>query len=630
MEDNRRKISDPTYTNRREEINKSRVKKERCLSDTSCLMPSMLNYEGEDNMSALGCDSGIVDYSIHHSTTALSEPCHPSSTSHNAEEEEDNLEESSRKKPMKRAESLDEVKFRHQLGGNSSTTRRRDHLTKHLSLSSVSSDNYSISSYLDAISVNTATTELLSSLGFGEFDSPLLIPDRFIPSDSELAKPSVMLEQTLLGVYPGSGASYSPSEAQVSCSNITTVNQDFQDDFDYSFPHSLSETEDIIPLGGTADNFIHKNKYNRIPSPPQSPVPTEPPLPIDNKVDNSFFPFNRRYVRLETVPEETASDLSPSPRWLSPRVSLDHSFLDLSTGQLGASLNVVNRKRSLPNREGYKMSMESLLSEQDSTVYFSITSYDDDIAKEREEVNLHLPLVEDATMGRRRRKGVHHAPKELLSWLQDQNSLNEDDEELPWPFNERENMRRSLTEYRQRTSRTSSSTLYENYFDPVEDPLEGVFQRRFSINGPLLAPANREQRRLSLPSSASYRHYKSCSPCPPSRGTMLEDTIDEEYNNISSEDEDEKEEIKYQHNTRLPPGMTRENALEYKRQTQTLQTELDIAQEHIQNAQRKHRIEKETHFKKISDTEEWLRSELWTSEKKRREIEEVKTRSKSI
>ena len=144
---------------------------------------------------------------------------------------------------------------------------------------------------------------------------------------------------------------------------------------------------------------------------------------------------------LETVPEETASDLSPSPRWLSPRVSIDHSVLDLGT--LRKSM-MEARKRSLPQREGYKLSVDSLVDSEDSSIYVSNTSYGDEMAlekeREREESSVPIP-VEDSTMHSRgaRREGVYVPPASLLTWLKSQETISAEEqnlEELPWPFNE--------------------------------------------------------------------------------------------------------------------------------------------------------------------------------------------------
>lgn len=70
-------------------------------------------------------------------------------------------------------------------------------------------------------------------------------------------------------------------------------------------------------------------------------------------------------------------------------------------------------------------------------------------------------------------------------------------------------------------------------------------------------------------------------------------------------------------------------ALEYKRESNVLREELNVTQQKLRDAERVRRSEEETHFKRISDTEEWLRSELWGSERKKRELEEV-SRPKSI
>lgn len=509
-EDNKRKTSDPVMSKR------SEIKlKKRCLSDSTGSNPVVAAAPiADDTSSAVGGDSGIVDCQSHCSNKY----------------KPDTKPERSRKSipalsNTLRTGSLDEGTFRKlqqdddnsSHSGSTQTKQRRGRLTKHLSLGSVggSSDTISFHSLFEVVSPHSMATDILSGLGFGDFDSPQLIPDRFIPAELDTAKPSVMFEHILMDVYSPPGAPVSePPITQYMTSSVADVQE-----FD-------------LPLGATADNFISTKSFKQSP-PPSSPPPQPAPpttLPLSSMSDPSFSVYNRKYVQLEPVPEETASDLSPSPRWMSPRVSLDHSYLDLSTGQLGTSLNVANRKRSLPNREGYRMSMESLLSEQDSTVYFSITSYDDDLAKE--ESKLTLP-VEDAT--RQRRRGVHHAPPELLSWLEHQKIPEVDDDELPWPFNEQAKIRRSLTEYQQqqRLSRSSSSTLDDRSLSPpCDDPLEGVFPRRFSINGPLTAPNDlfNEMRRLSLPSTSSYNHYRNrLSPAPPSlMESIKEPTIEEE------------------------------------------------------------------------------------------------------
>ena len=584
-EDNKRKISDPLLARRNKENKNHVLDKQRCHSDCTGVSPLVIvtatnrSTLTDDSSSAMGGDSGIVECIhgneilnetrnryTHSSLVSTSDNVHLSpnhthsshthSTPSHTRSSLDHTRSSSHSNGMTRTASLDEGaltyfgKSKETSSSNTSTKGRRGKMTKHLSLSSMGgSSDCTINSLFDQSSSYSMASELLSSLGFGDFDSPQLIPDRFIPSNIESAKPSKMYEQTLLGIYSSVGGARGGALEEVACS--VTSNEPQKEFIEQQSTleggavggHSLKEID--LPLGATADNFI---STKRIETPPLSPSPPLSPTELSHahlysqaSPDLLLHSYNRK---LETVPEETASDLSPSPRWLSPRVSLDHSTYDLSMGQLlGSSLNV-NRKRSLPNRDGYRMSVDSMLSEQESTVYFSITSYDDDIAREEREreeaARLVLP-VDESSQGRRRRKGVHGAPPELLSWLKDQSHcINDDyDEDIPWPFNEQAHIRRSLTEYqfKQRLSQGSSMTIEDRSLSPVEceDPLEGVFQRRFSINGPLLAPkldTLEDSRRLSLPSK--YGHYRSSmlSQHPPSKGTALDETIDEETGNI--------------------------------------------------------------------------------------------------
>ena len=505
-----RKTSDPSVYHRNTEVKKRSLKKQRCLSDTN-------NYPFEtpdDTSSAVGCDSGIaVSSRVVEQTSSTISDGESSPITVRRPRQVFN--------PMKRTASLDEKTMRrlqqdddgssHHSGG-SSLKATRGRLTKHLSL--CSSTGGSSSNYSSLYECRSIATDILSGLGFDDFDSPLLIPDRFIPKDTEYAKPTLMKEHAAM---ISNDPSYLPPPSPTSPPPFHLLLHNTET--------NVNVVDQELPLGATADNFL-KSKSDPSFSPPLSPPSKLPIRPVDED-----WKYSHVIRSLETVPEETASDLSPSPRWLSPRVSLDHSLLDLSLGQLGATLSIVNRKRSLPNREGYKLSMESLHSEQDS-IYFSVTSYEDEIAKDRKEQEDYPPILppDDMNLPRRRRRGVHGAPVELLSWLQHQPISEEgDDGEAPWPFNEQLRLRRSLTEIQQRRSRTSSSdTLGERSLSPLScsDPLEGVFPRRFSINGPLVAPVSlpMETRRLSLPSNSSFHQYM-----PPTSfgGTVLEPTIEE-------------------------------------------------------------------------------------------------------
>ena len=338
--------------------------------------------------------------------------------------------------------------------------RAKRQLTKHLSASSIggtsfsslgaSSESQSVSSLWDCPSPHTVT-DVLSSLGFDDFDSPQLVPDRFIPKDIEYAKPTLMRLNTLIAEQDD--LLQSPTSPD-SVASAPAMHDHFSD----------------LPLGATAENFWNK-RQSVSPPPVQTVSNTTPTVPAIHSRPESLLPssveiytnpsisqFKRGNVVLETVPEETASDLSPSPRWLSPRVSIDHSVIDVAEGKLGASLAVQKcRKRSLPTqRDGYKLSIGSQVESEPDSIYFSVTSYDDDIAaereKEKEEFSTPLP-VEDSLLQRRRRRGVYTPPPGLLSWLTSQPSISEEEggepEDLPWPFNEQAHLRRSLTEIHQ-------------------------------------------------------------------------------------------------------------------------------------------------------------------------------------
>lgn len=323
-----------------------------------------------------------------------------------------------------------------------------------------SSESPSLGSLIESQSNMTSAADMLSSLGFDDFDSPQLVPDRFIPVELEYLRPSVMktafIEQSFSPDPPRSPDSLTSTQSYNSHAPVVQQRIDTAD----------------LPLGATAEDFLLSGIK---PGSPvslltskvlavESDVPHAPPSPSDSAplyTDTAAIAdFTRRI--LETVPEETASDLSPSPRWLSPRVSIDHSVHDFSEGinkQLGANLVQKVRKRSLPTgREGYRLSIGSLVeSDTGDSIHLSVTSYDDEIAAERErerERENYLPAVNNDDImqgtGRRRRRGVYTPPQTLLSWLSTQKTINEevdtDPDELPWPFNEQARLRKSLTE----------------------------------------------------------------------------------------------------------------------------------------------------------------------------------------
>lgn len=512
-----RKLSDSAVCTRREKVKRTAydLRKQRCLSDSEAPNCSFPLDEYERESSAHGCDSGFQDdkgsrfqesMGTHFSSPRVS------LQSLDLLSQDEGSESYSR---CRRVTPFPPFSLLSQDGSQSDDTsgvyqssnsgnpgtmvhpreRNRRSLMKHYSQGSISgvsvggaslggassvgasSDSPSLSSILDCQSNITGVTDLLSSLGFDDFDSPQLVPDRFIPKELDYLKPSCMkvafTEQSISPDPPrspdslASGQSY--NQPQLVVQQIATEPSD-------------------LPLGATAENFLD---YKARPSSPvlannlSNVIPAEEePHDLDKKLDGTplftdttaIMDFTRSRI-LETVPEETASDLSPSPRWFSPRVSMDHSvLLDLAEGKLGASLNVQKvRKRSLPtNREGYRWSIGSLVeSDTGDSIHLSVTSYDDMIAAEREKERESLPPMacDDTILGglRRRRKGVYNPPQTLLSWLSTQKTIDEeevaDPDELPWPFNEQAHLRKSLTEI----SLAQKNSLAESQLESSND-----------------------------------------------------------------------------------------------------------------------------------------------------------------
>ena len=519
-----RKLSDSALLRRdRFRRNVYDQEKQRCQSDTQTPNCSFLLDEDERESSALGCDSGFQDDKgsrFHENTSTHCSSPRVSVQSLDLLSQDEGSEVHSRGRRVtpylpysllsqdgSQSDDMSSV-YQSSCSGNPGTMvhpreRTRRSLMKHYSQGSISglsvsgasvggasmggassigasSDSPSLSSILDCQSNATGVTDLLSSLGFDDFDSPQLVPDRFIPKELEYLKPSSMKATYIeMNMFPDTPRSPdSLTSGQLS-------NSTHQREVQSSVKSVSAATEPSdLPLGATAENFLDYKPR------PGSPVPANTTSDVDPKeeepssiekqststplfTDSMHFSVDLSRSRiLETVPEETASDLSPSPRWFSPRVSIDHSVhFDLAEGKLGASLNVQKvRKRSLPtNREGYRWSIGSLVeSDTGDSIHLSVTSYDDMIAAEREKERENFPqlVCDDTLVGgitRRRRKGVYNPPQTLLSWLSTQKTIDEEEDadpnELPWPFSEQAQLRKSLTEISLAQKKTLAESL---------------------------------------------------------------------------------------------------------------------------------------------------------------------------
>ena len=462
--DETRKLSDPAVCLRKELVKRTHdPKQKRCLSDSAAPSLSM----EEDDCKSEECGSSALDSGYHDSRFQDSTSTYCASSRFSDDIIEPALISPTKvrrptpyslytSKPNSHVTSQDHTHFEvaPPIIENAHQSKR---FSQGSTVASTVSESVSMSSFWESQVSHVSVLDVLSSLGFDDFDDPQLVPDRFIPRDVEHVKPSMMkansMDEDVAYCHPP------PS--------ISTVS-------DVSTPSSApprppsSNPNPDLPLGATAENFLATDS-----------TPPESPIPIASSYTPTLTTSNLHHYNtvLETVPEETASDLSPSPRWLSPRVSVDHSVIDLFEGKLGASLNVQKqRKRSFPQREGFKHSIGSQVeSETGESIHVSVTSYDDDIAaekeREREEAGAFIP-VEDCSVQRRpRRKGVYVPPASLLTWLTSQETISEErsnPEELPWPFSEQAKLRLSLTEI-SLAQEESDSLLVSDTNDELSD-----------------------------------------------------------------------------------------------------------------------------------------------------------------
>lgn len=526
-----RKLSDPAVCLRNERVKNSYIaKQKRCLSDSEAPNFSI----DDDDCKSEECGSSALDSGYHdsrfHDGSSINYP--PSSRVSLDNFSDDFMEvpivsPCKTRRPTPFSPFLPATPDRsnpiawpwddHNVIGNQvnsgPTPQAKHSLVSRQSQSSIatSSEGISISSFWESQMSQVSAAEILSSLGFDDYDSRQLIPDRFIPKDIEHVKPSMMMAMSFEEddlAFPSRAPSISTmSESSVSSSQPVhrplTIN-----------------TRDL-PLGATAENFFTPS------SPPPQPSQTTPIDRVPSKNNAPSAANFMYYTVLETVPEETASDLSPSPRWLSPRVSVDHSVvMDLVENKLGSNLKV--RKRSLPTREGYKWSIGSQVdSETGDSIHVSVTSYDEEMAlekeKEKEESSVPIPVEDSTTLPRRaRRKGVYVPPASVLTWLNSSETISEEQqnpEELPWPFNEQAKLRVSLTEIQleRKESETNDNSLLvpSNHMYLSRSPSPKLILEDCAIN--ILDSHSRcssvePHGWLSLSSFESYGPERNCSP----------------------------------------------------------------------------------------------------------------------
>ena len=274
--------------------------------------------------------------------------------------------------------------------------------------------------------------DMLMSM-FCDFESPLLIPDYLIPEHIPQAKPSLMAMESLVD---------SPTVP------VPRAPLPFDLDDDKSVHEEEEEDEAArdMPSGTSATNFAITGRPG-----------TTKPIPFSSLPDLPYFPYVKGQP-LETVLEETASQLSPlvSPRE-SPKPSVSSPDIDPRSSSVHLCppqhrLPVQTNPSAQPSREGCRHSMESLLSTQSAdTIYFSITSYDDEVQGEptpRPDLTAEeTKPTQPPSSPRTRKKGINHNPNlSLLKWLSQQPSEGDlETQEQIWPFNELSTLRQEAT-----------------------------------------------------------------------------------------------------------------------------------------------------------------------------------------
>ena len=282
--------------------------------------------------------------------------------------------------------------------------------------------------------------DMLISLGFCDFDSPQLIPDRLIPDSVAHARPSVMAQETA-------------DEEPPLC--LVEPTKEIPEELELS-----------LPLGATAEDVCSQGVAQQV----KGRVKSTLPIPMSALPDTPYYPFYGK--PLDTVMEETDSQLSPIG---SPKLSIDHtSDSKPATGNL-LSVPPLHRPSlpgMAPSREGYKvslelpgrdilklgmesasrdarrLSMDSHHSFQSAdTIYFSVTSYDDapeppgggggggggvegSSARSRSGSRSPSPRT------RRKAMATPPPPTTVFMWLNSQVDEDITEVDQPWPFSE--------------------------------------------------------------------------------------------------------------------------------------------------------------------------------------------------
>ena len=293
------------------------------------------------------------------------------------------------------------------------------------------SEQTTLSSFIEPETAVDLAENLMIEL-FDTDDIDGIIPARFLQANEDAIVDNIREEE------------YSPSFSPTASCGQSSFDED------YSLPYNLAgEVGSELRLSTVSSPHNTGSPRSSRHSKSSSPERTEPisSYPIEGVMPrNSMFSLTN--TQLDTVEEETASQISPSPRVMSPRISIDNGEnFDVSVDHPTKPALPTTHRLSVPHgrkislqrdhsREYHRFSVESIPVSENS-FYFSVTSFDDDIVGKMEMIEdpVHSPKLD-----RRQRKVATVASPNatVLQWLASmpkEKPGNVDPEE-PWPFNE--------------------------------------------------------------------------------------------------------------------------------------------------------------------------------------------------
>lgn len=288
----------------------------------------------------------------------------------------------------------------------------------------------SLSSFIEPDSALDLAENLMIEL-FDTDDIDGIIPARFLQSNEEAIVDNIREEE----LY---SPSYSPT---ASCGHSS-----FEEDNSLTYNHTGEFGSELrfstvsSPLNTGSPRSSRHSKSSSPERTDREPISTYPN-------EGGGLPRHSIYslTHLDTVEEETASQISPSPRVMSPRISIDNgdSFDALVEQHHAKPTQQTNHRLSVPYmrkvslqkdhpREHHRYSVDSIPVSENS-FYFSITSFDDEFAGKMETID---DLAINPKHRYRKMATVSTPNTAVLQWLAKIPKDASLDPDEPWPFNE--------------------------------------------------------------------------------------------------------------------------------------------------------------------------------------------------